>query len=210
MQDFSVGRVVEESEPHYNIAPSQNIIIIRREGANVMVACRWGFIPAWAKDEKIGYRMINARAETIDAKPAFRGAFRRQRCLVVADGFYEWKKERGKKVPFYIRMRSRRPFGFAGLYNIWIPPEGEGICTSTIITTDANDLLIAIHERMPAIIAPDRYDVWLDPDFDDQGVLTDLLTPYPSDLMEMYEVSPRVNSPAYDAENAITPWRNDQ
>lgn len=209
-REFSTDSSFVEIEPRYNIAPSQHIVIIRRKGANVIDMCRWGFIPAWAKEEKTGYRMINARADSVQIKPAFKDAFRGQRCLIVADGFYEWKHVRGRKIPFYVRMKSRMPFGFAGLFNLWAPREGDSFCTSTIITTYANDLLSVVHDRMPAIIPPESYDVWLDADFADQQVLMGLLAPYPSDRMEMFEVSPRVNSPAYDSEDAIKPWRDDQ
>jgi putative SOS response-associated peptidase YedK len=172
-----------------------------------MVQCRWGFIPPSAKDEKVGYKMINARAETVATVPAFRSAFQNQRCLVVADGFYEWKKEEGRKIPFYIRRKSGKPFGFAGLFNIWTSPEGEDICTSTIITTDANELLFPIHDRMPAIIPEDRQDRWLDPTIHDRKVLIGLLEPYPPEELDMYEVSPRVNSPAYDSSDSIKPLK---
>lgn len=210
IHEFNVDRVFTVIEPRYNIAPSQDIVVVRRDGTNVMIACRWGYIPAWAKEEKIGYSMINARAETIETKPAFSKAFSNQRCLIVADGFYEWKKYEGRKVPFYIRMRSKKPFGFAGLFNVWSSPRGEGICTSTLITTQANELLMPIHDRMPVIIPPQSYDVWLDPDFRDAKSLKDLLLPYPSDLMEIFQVSPSVNSPSYDSEEAINPWRPDR
>lgn len=187
----------------YNIAPGKDIaIIVNDDGTNRITLCRWGFVPTWAKDLKEGYKMINARAETVAEKPSFRQAFIRQRCLVVADGFYEWKNEGGKKRPFYIHRKDGKPFGMAGLYNLWTSPEGEQVCTSTIITTDANESLKPIHERMPVILPTDETGRWLDPAIHEKDRLLPMLKPFPDNDLELYEVSTGVNSPKNDsAEN---------
>jgi len=203
MDEFHVDKTTVEYIPSYNIAPTQNIVIVKKDGTRILTNCKWGFLPSWTRDPFIGYKMINARAETIADKPAFRGAFKNQRCLVIADGFYEWRKEGRVKTPVYIRLRSGKPFGFAGLYNIWTSPEGEEICTCTIITTEANDLVAPAHDRMPAVISRDNYDLWLDPDEHDVRKLLPLLKPHPSHEMELYKVSKKVNSPSYNAPDNI-------
>ncbi len=157
---------------------------------------RWGLIPLWAKDMSIGSRMINARAETIAEKPSFRNALRRRRCLVLADGFYEWQRVGKSKKPMRIVMRSGEPFAFAGLWETWRDPEGTVIPSCTIITTTPNELLKPIHNRMPVILPRDIEDFWLDESVDDPAALTSVLTPYPDDEMEVYEVSSLVNSVA--------------
>ncbi len=188
----------------YDIAPGKDIAVIVNEGGkNKIAACRWGFVPSWGKDLKEGYKMINARAETVAEKPSFRQAFSRHRCLVVADGFYEWKSEGGKKRPFYIHRRDGTPFGMAGLYNLWTSPEGEKVCTSTIITTGANEVLAPIHDRMPVILARDAVALWLDPSLHEKEKLLPVLKPCPDDELELYEVSTGVNSPKNDSEENI-------
>jgi putative SOS response-associated peptidase YedK len=188
----------------YNIAPGRDISVIVNEGGKKeLTACLWGFVPSWAKDLKDGYKMINARAETVAEKPSFRQAFSRHRCLVVADGFYEWKNEGGKKRPFYIHRRDGKPFGMAGLYNRWTSPEGEQVCTSTIITTGANGIVRPIHDRMPVITAQDKVDLWLDPSVHEKEKLLSVLKPCPDDEIELYEVSTRVNSPKNDSKDNI-------
>jgi putative SOS response-associated peptidase YedK len=180
----------------FNIAPGRDIaIIVKVGGKNEIAVCRWGFVPAWGKDLKEGHKMINARAETVAEKPSFCQAFSRHRCLVVADGFYEWKNEGGKRVPFYIHRRDGKPFGMAGLYNLWTSPEGNQVCTSTIITTEANGIVRPFHDRMPAITPPDKFDLWLDPSLHEKEKLLPVLKPCPDDEIELYEVSARVNSP---------------
>jgi putative SOS response-associated peptidase YedK len=157
-----------------------------------------------AKDPSIGNRMINARAETVSEKPSFRSAFKKRRCLIVADGFYEWQKTGNGKQPFYIRMKDSSLFAFAGLWEIW-DKEGEEIKSCSIITTDVNDLMNEIHHRMPVILHPENYGVWLDQGFEEKEVLTALLRPYRSDEMEAYAVSRRVNKPSNNEPSVIEP-----
>jgi putative SOS response-associated peptidase YedK len=204
---FNVQDVEAIPSPRYNIAPSQDIAAVIHDKATKLINCRWGFIPSWAKDESIGYKMINARAETVAAKPAFKHAFMKQRCLIVADGFYEWqKKENGKtKHPFYITLKSDEPFGFAGLYNIWVSPDGRHICTGTIITTEANELLKPIHDRMPVIMPKDKQEMWLDNNFNYETELKSMLRKLPSANLKMYQVSTRVNFPKNDSPDNIRP-----
>ncbi len=190
--------------PSYNVAPGRDIAIIVNDGGRKrLTACRWGFVPPWAKELNEGYKMINARAESIAEKPSFREAFSRRRCLVVADGFYEWKVEGGKRKPVYVKLRSGGPFGIAGLYNPWMSPDGERVCTATIITTEANDVLRPVHDRMPAIAAENDVDLWLDPAVGERGRLLPVLRPYPEGDLEVYDVSDRVNSPKNDAPENI-------
>jgi len=162
-------------------------------------------MPSSEKDLSFGNRLINARAETVATLPTFRIAFMKQRCLVIADGFYEWRREGTKKVPVYVRLKSGRPFGMAGLYNTWVADTGEAVCTSTIITTEANELLMDVHDRMPVIVARDKEDFWLDPQNKELAGLQKLLTPYPSEEMEYYRVSTNVNSVAYNSPENIRP-----
>ena len=189
--------------PRYNIAPTQQVLAVvggdeRRGGL-----MRWGLIPHWAKQRKSGRPLINARAETVAERPAFRAAFRRRRCLVLADGFYEWQRTGGRKRPMRIVLDSEEPFAFAGLWSVWTDPEGQRISSCAIITTEANELLRPIHDRMPVILPRDAEEFWLDPDVDDPGALGSLLTPYDAKAMEAYEVSPLVNAAANDAPEII-------
>lgn len=203
-QEFRVQKVSFEIPPSYNIAPTQNIVIINNQGTKQLVSCRWGFLPSWAKDPSIGHKMINARAETVSTKPTFKSAFKKQRCLVIADGFFEWKNEKNRKVPYLIRLKSGKPFGFAGLYNQWTSESGEKICTCTIITTEANELLEPIHDRMPVIIPRDKEDYWLNPSKDLEALM-EMLKPYTSEEMEMYEVSSKINYPKYNSPDVLEP-----
>jgi len=202
---FDIEQPSFEFEPSYNVTPSQDIIIINNRGVKQIVKCHWGFVPPWSKDLSVGYKMINARSETVAEKPSFKNAFRKQRCLVVANGFYEWQKEKNRKVPVYISLKSGKPFGFAGLYTVWISPEGKKICTCTILTTESNDLIAPIHDRMPVIIPRDKEDLWLDPAVNDVDKLKDLLTSIPSEEMVITKVSDRVNSPRYNSPDNIKP-----
>jgi putative SOS response-associated peptidase YedK len=192
-----------EYQPSHNIAPSQDILIIINDGKRKLIKSRWGFMPSWSRDLDASYRMINARAETVASSKMFKSAFEKQRCLVVADGFYEWRKEGTTKKPFYIRLKSHKPFGFAGLYNVWMSPDGEPLTTSTIITTDANELVVPMHERMPVITPADKYDLWLDPRVQDSSAFTGVLNPYPSGEMEAFPVTPKVNSFKYNSPENI-------
>jgi len=149
---FGVSRLLEEVGPRYNIAPSQTVIVVNDDGTRHLTQMRWGLIPSWAQDPAIGNRMINARAETVATKPAFRVALRKRRCLIPADGFYEWQPLGRRKQPIYIALKNREPFAFAGLWEIWTSPEGEEVKSCTIITTEANTLLKPIHDRMPVML----------------------------------------------------------
>src|SRR5574337_21046 len=194
--------------PRYNIAPTQTVIVVGDDGQRYLTQMRWGLIPSWAKDPAIGNRMINARAETVATRPAFRTALRKRRCLVVADGFYEWQERARGKQPFYLALKSREPFGFAGLWDTWMSPESEEIRSCTIITTDANELLLPIHDRMPVILTQEAEAIWLDPAIQEPTQLLPLLKPYPAEGMELYPVSTRVNSPAHDGPECIKPARD--
>jgi putative SOS response-associated peptidase YedK len=195
-------------EARYNIAPSQTIAIVRNEGEKRSFArVHWGLIPFWAKDAKIGYSMINARAETVAEKPAFRAAFKQRRCLIPADGFYEWQALAGAKLkqPWFIAPRDREPMAFAGLWERWKNPEGREVESGTIIVTAANDLMQPIHERMPVILAPDDWGIWLAPEAGNTKILQNLLQPYPDDDLTAWPVSTKVNSPKNDSEECIEP-----
>lgn len=194
-KEFGVAQVSGDLGPSYNIAPTQKVAVIITDVIKQLVPVRWGLVPSWAKDISVGSKMINARAETITEKASYRNAFKKRRCLVVADGFYEWQNLGGTKRPVYIRLKSGKPFGFAGLYEVWNSPEGEAITTCTIVTTEANEIMEPIHERMPVIIPKQDEDIWLDSATQDQGLLLKLLKPYPAEQMEAYPVSKRVNSP---------------
>lgn len=199
----------EMYRPRFNVAPGQNILTVVAVGAAELSRelrwHRWGLIPPWAKEPSIGYRMINARSETVAEKPSFRNAFRRRRCLVPADGFYEWRPEGRRKIPYRFRLRDGSLFALAGLWETWTPPDGgEPITSCTVLTTDANDVVAPVHHRMPVIIPPDHYDTWLDPE-EEPEALQALLSPYPPDAMEGYAVSPEVNSARNDYPELIEP-----
>ncbi len=206
----AVGRLFDVAErpnlsPRYNIAPSQQAPVVRADaaGGRTLGLLRWGLIPSWAKEAKIGYRMINARAETVAEKPAFRSAFRHRRCLVPADGFYEWRKQGTVKQPTRITRADGAPFAFAGLWERWRAPDGALIDSFTIITTAANELLRPIHERMPVILDPADFGPWLEAG----GV--ERLVPYTDAKLEAVPVSTRVNSPKHDDPACIAPLDGD-
>ncbi|HEY2818472.1 MAG TPA: SOS response-associated peptidase [Casimicrobiaceae bacterium] len=180
-------------KPRYNIAPMQPVPIVRQNsaGERVWTEMRWGLVPRWAKDPSIGTKLINARGEGIVDKPAFKMALERRRCLLPADGFYEWKTVKGGKQPYLVGSKSGMPLGLAGLYERWLAPDGEVLDTCTVITTDANDLLRDVHDRMPVIIAPQEYARWLDRT---TNAVTDLIAPYPSELLQAHPISTRVNA----------------
>jgi putative SOS response-associated peptidase YedK len=193
-------------EPRYNVAPTQPVAVVTNDGKNRLDFFTWGLIPSWAKDPSIGSRMINARSETLAEKPSFRSAFRRRRCLVLADGFYEWRKEDAKsKTPMYIRLEDGSPFAFAGLWEVWNAPDGSQVLSTTIITTEPNPLMAKIHNRMPVILPEKAYPLWLQPGEVDPQPLSALLAPYPAEEMVAYPVSKLVNSPANDLPALIEP-----
>ncbi len=195
IEKFGVEEVINRPEPRYNIAPSQNVTVVVQRKARQLTEMRWGLIPFWAKDVSIGNRMINARAETVAEKPSFRNAFRKRRCLILADGFYEWQKVGKIKIPTHIRLKSREPFAFAGLYEYWKTKSGKMLESCTIVTTTPNDLMNPIHHRMPAILNPENEAAWLNPENEDVSQLLSMLQPYDPNQMEAFEVSDFVNSP---------------
>lgn len=199
---------VPSLSPRYNIAPSQPVATVRQSpgnGGRELALLRWGLVPFWAKDPSIGARMINARAETAAEKPSFRAAFRQRRCLVPADGFYEWQQQAQGKQPFYIRLRDERTLALAGLWEHWEGTEGATIDSCTVLTTQPNDLIRPLHSRMPVVLGPQDYDLWLDPNVQSPERLQPLLRPYPSGEMVAYPVSKWVNSPQNDGPRCIEP-----
>ena len=194
-----------EDSPRYNVAPTQAVLTVTNRDARHAEYMRWGLIPSWAKDASIGNRMINARGETVAQKPSFRNALQRRRCLVLADGFYEWQKVGKGKQPMRIVLKSREPFAFAGLWETWRNPEGETIRSCTIITTEANDLLRPIHERMPVILPRELEEFWLDGNVTESAALSDVLSPYSDEAMEAYQVSPLVNKATNNSADLIVP-----
>jgi putative SOS response-associated peptidase YedK len=190
----------------FNIAPSQPVAVIPNITPFHLEFFTWGLIPSWSKDTNIGAKLINARSETLAEKPSFRNAFKRRRCLILADGFYEWKQEENLgKVPQYIHIARHKPFAFAGLWEVWISPNGDEIKTCTIITTQANQFMIQIHGRMPVILSPEMYKTWLQPDHIEPEALNQLLVPYSKNDLLAYPVSKIVNSPQNDTPACITP-----
>ncbi len=192
--------------PRYNIAPTQSVAVVRSAAVGrELVLMRWGLVPMWAKDPSIGSRMINARAETAAEKPAFRTALRQRRCLLPADGFYEWQATPDGKQPFYFHMADAAPFALAGLWERWKSPAGAPLESCTILTTEANDLLCPFHDRMPVIVAPADYARWLDPALRDPEAVHDLLAPYDADSMAAHPVSRDVNRVANDGPQLVAP-----
>lgn len=193
--------------PRFNVAPSQPILAIPNDGENTADFFTWGLIPMWAKDPAMGNRLINARAETLAEKPSFRGSLKYKRCLILADGFYEWKStgSRKTKIPYFIHMKDRKPFAFAGLWDTWNSPDGSLIKSCTIITTEPNDLVALVHNRMPAILHPRDYDKWLDPSPQTPENVQPLLQPFPAEAMSAYPVSTRVNKTDHDAPELVVP-----
>ena len=181
-------------DPGYNIAPTESVLTVRNVEGREAAFMKWGLIPFWAKDPKIGTRMINARAETVAEKPAFRNALKKLRCLILADGYYEWQKTPVGKRPFRIVMRSGEPFAMAGLWGTWKDPKGNVVPSCTIITTTANDYLAPIHNRMPVILPQESEGLWLDSEIEEAASLTHMLVPSPDDALDAYEVSTLVNN----------------
>jgi putative SOS response-associated peptidase YedK len=188
-ESFNVQDVACEYRPGSRISPGQQVAAVIQDDKNRLVNFRWGLIPSWAKDPSIGNRMFNARAETLSEKPSFKNAFKKRRCLIIADGFYEWQKLGKVKKPLYFSLKSGRPFGFAGLHETWVSPDHQPIHTCTIITTEPNELIKPIHDRMPVMVPKEREASWIDPDNQNQKDLLSILKPYPSEEMEMSEAS---------------------
>lgn len=197
--------IIQDLADRYNVAPSQPVACVRDVGGRELSMLRWGLIPSWAKDPRIASSLINARAETVAEKPAFRSAFRRRRCLIVADGFFEWAKYGPRKQPYHFRLRSREPFAFAGLWEAWTDPDGEVIETCSVITTEANAVVAPAHDRMPVILPPEHFDRWLDPEYQRVEGLMPLLQPYPDEPMEAVAVSTKVNSPRNEGPELLEP-----
>jgi putative SOS response-associated peptidase YedK len=194
-----------ELSPRYNIAPTQNVLAVREpQGQREAVLLRWGLVPSWADDLKIGRRLLNARAETAASKPAYRAAFRKRRCLLVADGYYEWKTVSGKKQPYYFHLRDHAVFAFAGLWEHW-HHNNQDIESCALLTTEANELGRPIHDRMPVILDRQASTLWLDPDIDDPTALQELLQPYPAQKMRCEAANPVVNNPRHDAPDCLLP-----
>jgi putative SOS response-associated peptidase YedK len=202
---FKLG-LLPDLTPRYNITPGTNVLIVRQDPEKGRTAdlYRWGLIPGWAKDPAIGNKLANARAETVAEKPSFRSAFKRGRCLIPASGFYEWKKVAGRKRPYYVRPVGADLFAFAGLTERWNGPDGP-VHSCAIITTDANELMRDIHDRMPVILAPEDHAAWLDPANPAPAKLQALLKPCPPRMMAAHPVSPRVNTPKNDEPALIEP-----
>jgi len=205
-QELDLGKIPSEWIPRYNTAPTQNVPAVRDLNTRDVDMLHWGLIPYWAKDESIGYKLINARSETITEKPSFRSAFAKRRCLILADGFYEWQKTVPKgeqKVPYRFTLKGEQPFAFAGLWETWRPPDKNEIISCTIITCSANETVSKIHDRMPVILDKETCWQWLEdrPEIE----LTSLLKPYPSEGIEAYPVSTRVNNPREEDPQLVQP-----
>ncbi len=201
---FHIPAVVQ---PRYNIAPGQPILAVPNDGRQTATFFLWGLIPAWSKKPR-GF--INARGETLAEKPSFRAAYRRRRCLILADGFYEWPRGKGPKVPWWFHRPDGKPFALAGLWEVWPSPEGGEIPTCTIITVPANEVVGQVHPRMPAILPPEAYEAWLDPTEQRPEALQALLRPYPAEALQGTPVSPKVNDPSFDDPACLTPYEPPQ
>ncbi len=193
--------------PRYNVAPTQPIAVVRLiDGKRQFALVRWGLLPSWVKDPKNFTLLINARGESVTEKPAFRAAMKRRRCLIPADGFYEWKATGARKQPHYVRAKSHGPLAFAGLWETWTGPNGEELETAAIVTTRANETLKSLHERMPVIVPPDAFDLWLDCANVEAETASALIAPAPEGLLEAYEVSTAVNRTANDNPKLVEPF----
>lgn len=193
--------------PRYNISPSQKVAVVRQHnsGDRELSLLQWGLIPSWSKDPTIGYKMINARSETVHEKPSFKQAFHSRRCIIPASGFYEWEKSGKDKIPHYIHLREGNVMSLAGLWERWKSPDGVELQTCTILTTSANSLIKKLHDRMPVILHSEEFDLWLNKDVDDVKQLSELFHPYPSDQLTEYVVDKEVNSPRKDSPECIIP-----
>ncbi len=202
---FDLSPVVLDVQPRYNIAPTQPVAVLTNDRPRELQHHRWGLIPPWAKDPSAGAKMINARGESLAEKPSFRSPYRSRRCLILADGFYEWRKEGRTRTPHYFQLRSAQPFAMAGLWEEWKDPEGSVVPSCAIITTEANETVRPVHHRMPVILPQHAHEAWLDPAPQSPLDLDSLLLPYPALKMSSTQVSPRVNSVANDDPDCIRP-----
>jgi len=208
LQDAFPGLTFPESMvPRYNVAPSQPVAVVANNGKNQVEFFKWGLVPSWAQDPSIGNRMINARAESLAEKPSFRTAYKRRRCLILADGFFEWQPVPGgkSKTPMFVRLKSGEPFAFAGLWEAWHPDQEDRLLSCTVITTTPNTLMERIHNRMPVILKPEAHPLWLDPAEQPPDKLDKLLKPYPASQMTAFPVSRLVNDPKNDSPECIVP-----
>ncbi|MBN1645626.1 SOS response-associated peptidase [Candidatus Woesearchaeota archaeon] len=196
-------------KPRYNIAPSSEVPVIMNRSEEKFTIARWGLIPPWAQNMTVGYKMINARVETLQEKPSYKMPFKLKRCLVPADGFYEWKKTPEGRIPYRITLKSEELFAFAGLYDRWRDPEGNEVMSFTIITLPPNDLVRQIHDRMPAILRKEHEKVWL-ADTPARTLLDEILQPYPAELMQSFRISSMINSPSNDGPELIRPVKSGQ
>lgn len=202
--DIQVAMEEKEYQQGYNIAPTDSVVAVVNDGTNNRMGfLKWGLIPSWADDEKVGSRMINARAESAAEKPSFKQSFKKRRCLIVADSFYEWKKTDEGKLPMRIKLKSDELFAMAGIWDTWTSPSGEAIHTCSILTTEPNELMSSIHNRMPVILKREDEKTWVDPSLDDPEKLKQLLKPYPDGGLEAYQVSKKVNSPKNKSKEVI-------
>ena len=201
------GFVSEDAslEPRYNIAPTDPVLTVTNDGRRRGEMMRWGLVPSWAKDAKVGSRMINAVSETAAAKPAFRAAFRKRRCLVLASGFYEWRKDGRTRTPLYFSLKSGEPMAFAGLWELWKSPAGEWVRSCSILTTAANSFIEPVHNRMPVILSAETEALWLDPVTGDPETLQRLLIPAPSESLDFYAVSGEVNNVGNKGPECLAP-----
>jgi putative SOS response-associated peptidase YedK len=211
---WNLDRDLPLYKPRFNIAPEQTSptipVIVRHKGGNECRLMHWGLIPSWAKDPSIGNQMINARAESLTEKPAFKDLVRSRRCIIPADGFYEWRKEGKRKVPMWVHLKTKEPFAFAGLWDVWRKPDGKRVESFTIITTEPNELVRPVHNRMPVILRPEDEEQWLDVSRTSFAKAKSLLKPYPDELMDAHDVSPVVNSGKYDGPECVQPVSYDE
>src|SRR5699024_77800 len=196
---------VEEYGPNYNVSPTHRMPVAgaNEDGERTLRRFRWGLLPFWAEDKNVSYSMINARAESVDQKKSYKRSFRRHRCLIPASGFYEWKGKKGHKTPYFIYPTHEDLFAFAGIYHVWESPEGQKVPTYSIITTEANEAMSELHDRMPAMLLKEEFEEWLDPTNADTAGLKELLRPFPDDAIGFYEVSKAVNKGSNKSEELV-------
>lgn len=204
-QEFDLKTMPPELPARYNVAPTQPVAVITNEHADELTFYKWGLIPSWSKDPTIASKLMNARSETAAEKPSFRTAFRRRRCIIPADGFYEWQQQGKEKIPQFIHMEGREVFGMAGLWEVWNSPDGSEIRTCTILTTEANAFMQPIHNRMPVILKKADYPLWLSPKEEPAALLQGLMKPYSGDNLTAYAVSKAVNRAGLDAPSLVEP-----